>query len=42
MSKSLVARGGEELGIIWHHIGTWQGRMKRCFHDVTAVENKEN
>lgn len=36
-----MARGGEELGIIWHRMGTWQGRMKRCSHDVAAVKNQE-
>lgn len=41
VSKGTAARGGEELGIIWHQIGTWQGRMTRCSHDVAAVENKE-
>lgn len=42
VSKGAVARGGEELGIIWHQIGTWQGRMTRCSHDVAAVKNQED
>lgn len=36
-----MARGGEELGIIWHRMGTWQGRMTRYSHDVAAVKNQE-
>lgn len=41
VSKGLVARGREELGMIWHCIGTWQGQTTRCSHDVAAVENQE-
>lgn len=42
VSKGAVARGGEELGIIWQRIRTWQGRMTRCSHDVASVENQED
>lgn len=42
VSKGPVAHGGEDLGIIWHHIGIWQGQMTRCSHDVAALKNQED
>lgn len=44
VSKGPVAHGGQELGIIWHRIGTWQRLMTRysSSHDVAAVEKQED